>query len=71
MATMSCDANVLTLSSELVYSSSNGNVTASTVLRSAASVLVGVRTFNEMFTFDTSCPIKIAQVACEEVTHIE
>ena len=69
MATMSCDANMLTLSSDLVFSNSAGNVTASTVLRSAASALMGVRTFNEeMFTFDTSCPIRDAQGACVQVS---
>ena len=68
MATMSCDANVLTLNSDLVYSNGDGNVTASTVLMSAASALMGVRTFNEeRFTFDRMCPIRVAQGTCEEV----
>ena len=72
MSTMSCDANVLTLNSNLVYSNSDGNVTASTLLTSAASALMGVRIFNEeRFKFDTSCPIRVAQEACEEVIYIQ
>ena len=71
MATMSCDTHMLTLSSDLVFSNSDGNVTASTVLRSAASALMGVRTFNEeIITFDTSCPIRDAQGACVQVNTI-
>ncbi|XP_064384046.1 uncharacterized protein LOC135333043 [Halichondria panicea] len=59
MATMLCDDNnMLTLSSDLLFSDQDGELTASSLLSSAASRLAGVRTFNDATLFiDTSCAL--------------
>ena len=69
--TMSCDRDMLTMSTELVYSDSDGNVTASSLLGSAASRLMGVRTFNEeILMIDMSCALRDEQGNCIEVKKI-
>ncbi len=69
MATMLCDDNnMLTLSSDLLFSDQDGELTASSLLSSAASRLAGVRTFNDAtLVIDTSCALRDAQGRCIEV----
>ncbi len=69
MATMSCDDNnMLTLSSDLLFSNQDGEMTASNLLSSAASRLAGVRTFNNgTLVIDTSCALRDAGGRCIEV----
>ncbi len=68
METLSCDGNVLTVSSEFIFSDEDGIMTASDLLSSAASVLMGERLFDDItLAWDTSCPLKDAQGNCIEV----
>ena len=56
---------MLTMTMDLVYSNANGTVTATSVLSSAASWLMGGRMINgDAFTLNTNCALQDASGVC-------